>query len=509
MKLQREKATRMAVIGLDAADVTLIEQWSNQGLLPTFARLRKEGTWIELQNRGEFPSMTVWPAIYTGTHLGKNGIYFPVQIEPKHLKLGLVKPEECGQRPFWVHLASGGKRPVVVDVPFTYPIRDLKGLQIANWGSYERYGSLLSEPPQEARAIQERFGSYPFGEELCRNAPISHGEFRYVRRKLLAGIPIKGEMIRYLMRAQSWDFFIGVFAETHPAGHYFWDGHDSSNADKRMARFSTTLLDVYQRLDDEIAKITGILDEETVLLVVSGHGMGANQSGWHLVPEVLQRIGVNRRSAVSSGTNERAWLIRLRESIPRRWRDLVSHWLPNKIRDHLRVHWANSNIDWLNDLVFCLPTDAHGLIRVNLKGRESNGKVNSGAEYEELCRRITRALKDLIDPETGKRIVEEVFVTDDVFPGPERERLPDLIVSWRGGKKIDGAMSKEIGTVSGKLPDARSGNHRPEGFAILYGPGIKKGAESEGHLLDIAPSILSFYGHELPKHLDGRPWALW
>jgi predicted AlkP superfamily phosphohydrolase/phosphomutase len=499
----------MAVIGLDAADVTLIEQWSNQGLLPAFARLRKEGTWIGLKNKGELPSMTVWPAIYTGTHLGKNGIYFPVQIEPKHLKLGLVTPQECGQRPFWVHLAAGGKRPIVVDVPFSYPIPGLNGLQISNWGSYERYGSLASEPPKEARAIRERFGRYPYGEELCRNAPISQGDFRYVRRKLLAGVPVKGEMIRHLMRAEPWDFFMGVFAETHPAGHYFWGGHDASNAQKRGAGFKSTLLDVYQRLDNEIAKIAGTLDERTVLLIVSGHGMGANHSGWHLVPEVLQRIGMTRRPAVSGDASRKSWLIRLRESIPRRSRDLVSHWLPNKLRDHLRVHWANSNIDWVNDLVFCLPTDAHGLIRVNLKGRDSNGKVNSGAEYGDICRRITRALKDLVDPQTGKRVVEEVFVTDEVFPGPERDRLPDLIVSWGNGKEIETATSREIGTVNGKLPDPRSGNHRPEGFALLYGPGINKGAESEGHLLDIAPSILSFYGHDLPEYLDGRPWTLW
>src|SRR5207344_1390 len=121
-------------------------------------------------------------------------------------------------------------RSVIVDVPFSYPIPGLSGLQISNWGSYERYARPVSEPPHGIRVIQKRFGRYPFGEELSRNAPITNRDFHHVRRKLLSGVPLKGDMIRDLMRSQAWDFFIGVFAETHPAGHYFWDGHDCSSA---------------------------------------------------------------------------------------------------------------------------------------------------------------------------------------------------------------------------------------------------------------------------------------
>jgi predicted AlkP superfamily phosphohydrolase/phosphomutase len=495
-------AQRIAVLGLDAGDRFLIEQWSDQGLLPALARLRREGTWIKLKNRGEFPSMTVWPAIFTGTHLGKNGIYFPVQIGRETSRLELVRPEHCGERPFWAHLASRQKRAVVVDVPFTHPISGLAGLQISNWGSHERYAPPASEPAPEIRAIQKRFGRYPFGEELSRNSPISERNFRRVRQKLLAGVPVKGEMIRHLMRHQPWDFFMGVFAETHPAGHYFWDGHDAAKARKATG---STLLEVYQKLDDEIARIAATLDENTSLLIVSGHGIGPNHSGWHLLPEVLKRIG---NHATKNGQDDkRTLLFRLRQSIPRKWRDLVSHALPNQLRDYLRVHWANSTIGWGEARVFSLPTDAHGLIRVNLKGRDPEGKVNSGREYEEICSTVARAMKALIDPQTGQPVVDQVFFTDEMFPGPERDLLPDLIVSWRNGKPIDQVVSKEIGTIKDTLPDPRAGNHRPEGFALFYGPGIMKGRESEGHLLDIAPTILNFYGHDLPPSLDGRPWT--
>lgn len=504
---RRPTARRLVVIGLDSADLTLIERWSEKGLLPAFARLRREGTWVTLKNRGEFPSMSVWPSIYTGTHLGKNGIYFPVQIARGKPSLELVRPEQCGQLPFWINLEARGVQPVVVDVPFTYPVPGLKGLQISNWGSYERYDEPRSEPPREMRAIRRRFGRYPFGAELNRNVPISDRDFLGVRRKLLSGVPVKGELIRHLMRGRTWDFFMAVFAETHPAGHYFWDGHDSSSDPTSAAQSSSTLLDVYRRLDNEIAKIVAALDETTTVLITSGHGIGPNHSGWHLIPEVLARIGVAHAKYEDHKPRKKSRLFRVRESVPRKWRDAVSRSLPNRIRDYLRVHWATSNIDWLNGRVFSLPTDAHGLIRVNLEGRDPNGRIKPDTEYREICREVSRALKSLTDAETGKPIVEEVFVTDEVFPGPAREILPDLIVSWRNGKNIDQVSSPQTGNIGGKLPDLRGGNHRPEGFALLYGPAARKGHESEGHLLDIAPTILNFYGLEQPAAFDGSPWS--
>jgi predicted AlkP superfamily phosphohydrolase/phosphomutase len=495
----------MAVIGLDAADLSLIEDWSDRGLLPAFARLRREGTWINLKNRGEFPSTTIWPSIYTGTHPGRFGIYFIVRTARGKSKLELVGPEHCQQLPFWAHLQSCGKRSIVVDVPFTHPIAGLDGLQISNWGSYERYSAPISEPAHSLRMLRERFGRHPFGPELSRNAPVGHREFCHARRKLLAGVPAKGEMIRYLMRNHPWDFFMGVFAETHPAGHYFWDFHKSSRVSGTGAEFSSTLLDVYKSVDNEIGKIVEALDGRTTLLLVSGHGMGPNHVGWHLLPEVLRRAG-HARSNGESVVDKKSRLLQLRESIPRRWRDVISHFLPNKLRDSLRIHWASSNVDWLNDRVISLPTDAHGFIRVNLKGRDSKGIVSSVAEYDEICRKVTRTLKDLVDLETGQPVVKDVFLTDEIFPGPERDSLPDLIVNWLTDKKIDSVHSKEVGTVKGVLPDPRSGNHRSEGFALLYGPEIPKGQRSEGHLLDIAPSVLRFYGDTPAASFDGHAW---
>jgi predicted AlkP superfamily phosphohydrolase/phosphomutase len=154
-----------------------------------------------------------------------------------------------------------------------------------------------------------------------------------------------------------------------------------------------------------------------------------------------------------------------------------------------------------------LPTDQLGYIRINLRGREPNGIVEPGSEYDDVCSQVTETLKELVHPHTGKPIVREIFHTDQIVPGPQRNRLPDLIVTWLDDAEIHEANSTEIGTINGDLPDPRSGNHQPQGFAIFYGPGIKNNQVSEGHIVDIAPTVLKYFGLKPSSDIDGRPWT--
>lgn len=111
----------------------------------------------------------------------------------------------------------------------------------------------------------------------------------------------------------------------------------------------------------------------------------------------------------------------------------------------------------------------------------------------------------MVDLDTGKRLVREVFQADQVFPSPQRERLPDLIVDWHDEPVLNGAYSHQLGRINSKLPDPRSGNHRPQGFAIFYGHGVEKQQISEGHIVDIVPTILKYFGLKTPLNFEGRP----
>ncbi len=503
---------RLLVLGLDAADPMLIEKWCDEGILPTFRLLRKEGLWIPLRHHEPMPSAAVWPTIYTGTHPGHHGIYNGLQLKSGQQTVALVKPSDCNKKPFWSTLDGNGKRCIIMDVPFNYELKSFNGIQILDWGTYERHYEPHSLPDEILTNISKRFGAYPFGPELSRDVPRTVRHFQRVRSQLLAGVVLKGSVIKWLVSDRPWDFLMAVFCETHPAGHYFWSLNSNGTGKSPAAgaaEFTTTIKDIYRAVDGEIAKIISALDERITLLVLSGQGMGPNNATWHFIPQVLSKLGL----LVTTSKDDRRrvaptdWLGEMRDSIPLRWRRSVSRYLPGLIRDRLRVHWANAHIDWSRTRAFHLPTDQLGYIRINLKGREPHGIVEPGSEYHDICSRISEVVKTLVDPHTGSKLVREVFYTDHVFPGPQRGRLPDLIVAWNDQALLNAADSTEVGRLVGESPDLRSGNHKPQGFALFSGPGIQKKPISEARSVDIAPTILQYFGLHSSLESDDRPLA--
>jgi len=92
--------------------------------------------------------------------------------------------------------------------------------------------------------------------------------------------------------------------------------------------------------------------------------------------------------------------------------------------------------------------------------------------------------------------------------GEQLGELPDLIVDWMADAPIDALSSPRIGTVSGRLPDVRTGSHTLYGFLLGAGRGIAgPGVLPEGHIMDVAPTIMRLAGEPAQGDLDGRMLA--
>ena len=74
--------------------------------------------------------------------------------------------------------------------------------------------------------------------------------------------------------------------------------------------------------------------------------------------------------------------------------------------------WSARMFDWRQTRFFALPSDVGGLVRINLQGREPEGIVRQGAEFDGLCDELVDALCSLEDVETGEPIIAAVDRTD-------------------------------------------------------------------------------------------------
>jgi predicted AlkP superfamily phosphohydrolase/phosphomutase len=249
------------------------------------------------------------------------------------------------------------------------------------------------------------------------------------------------------------------------------------------------------------------LSTDVAVLVVSGDGVWPNRCAWHLLPMVLEQLGYTCPVTVNGQVGAAS------PSLPQRIKGLLSpearRWiadrLPWRLRDRLGTQLEVAKIDWSKTRAFTLPSDSEGCIRINLKGREPRGIVEPGEPYVALCHEIRARLAELTNPVTGERAVRQVWLRQEVFPGDRQEHLPDLIVTWNPQAPFTALSSPHCARVEGGSPDPRPGTHSPYGFLLAWGAGIPHADQGQGHLLDVAPTVLHLLALQVTTSMDGQP----
>jgi Uncharacterized conserved protein len=144
-----------------------------------------------------------------------------------------------------------------------------------------------------------------------------------------------------------------------------------------------------------------------------------------------------------------------------------------------------------------------GAIRINLVGREPNGQVQPGVEYNALCEALTEDLLDLVNFDTGRRVVREVIRVSDSYHGDCLEQLPDLFAVWNREAPIASIGSPKVGKISASYPGHRTGDHTPNNLLIAQGPTVVLGPLTHLPAVeDVAPTLAALLGVPLPE-VDG------
>jgi predicted AlkP superfamily phosphohydrolase/phosphomutase len=489
------------VVGWELGDGRLLYHWAKEGHLPALAALIDTGAWGPLATTAGQLHVSAWPSIYTGVGPGEHGVYYTFQ--PAAGVQGYRRFHEglYGRPTFWRLLDAAGRRCVVLDAPYIHPEPGFSGKQVFDWGTWAHYLAPRSTPASLLSDLEKACGKYPLGLEAhdLGFAPLDPED---TGRRLIEAVRRKAEASLWLMRQGDFDLFMTVFGETHVGAHYCWH----PDGDQELMR------GVYEELDRAIARLVEAAGPDAAVLVVSGDAVGPNHAGWHLLPEVLARLGyfasAETAQAADAGAPVRTRFdpVRVvRDLLPKDFRKDLARMLPTALRDRLAQRVDTATIEWNRTRAFCLPTDLEGCLRINLKGREPDGQVAPGAEYEAACRDLKSALEELTDPGTGRHAVREVLLADQAFPGPRRDHLPDLIVLWDAAAPIEALASERIGEVRGRSPDPRPGTHAEPGFVLMRGPGIPPGRSIESaHVFDLAPTILDRLGVVAPAHMTGR-----
>lgn len=493
--------TKVLFIGLDSADKDLILRWADDGLMPNIRKLRDESAWGLTTRPAGLGNGAMWPSFFTGVWPGRHGRYFFRQIKRGTYYAEKFQAIGFKHEPFWATIGRAGRKVAVMDLPKAPLTENLNGIQIADCLLHNyHYPNPVSWPAALADEIASRFGRDQVGPCDAHNRSLA--EFRTLRDNMVDRIHTKAKLACHYLDQGGWDLYLTAFADSHCAGHQCWHIHDPSHPlhDAEMAReLGDPIKDVYLAMDEALGTLLERAGPETTVIVFTGDGIGPNYTGNYMMDQILRAIeGAPKSSTVSA-----------LDGIKAAYRAVVPAGLRRRVRSVAdKVDESSLTGDRAARKCFALPhNDISGAVRVNLVGREPDGKIQPGAEYDEFCADLTRDLLALVNADTGARVVDEVVRPVDQYQGEHLDDLPDLFVVWNRDAPISAVRSDKTGEIRMKYPGNRTGDHKPLGMFFARGPGIVPQRLSRiVPVVDFAPTMATLLGVDLPD-MDGEPIA--
>src|SRR5689334_5506300 len=118
---------KVVIVGLDAATLTLIEQFVREGALPNMKRMMERGAKGLLLSTPNSHSASSWTSIITGKNPGKHGLFVfsDRAFETNEQAIFTGADRKC--ETVYKLLARAGKKAGMLNVPMTYPSESAPG----------------------------------------------------------------------------------------------------------------------------------------------------------------------------------------------------------------------------------------------------------------------------------------------------------------------------------------------------------------------------------------------
>jgi hypothetical protein len=101
-------------------------------------------------------------------------------------------------------------------------------------------------------------------------------------------------------------------------------------------------------------------------------------------------------------------------------------------------------------------------------------EVGSDA-YRRYIEHVANSFLTLRAVGTDAPIVRRVVLLQEVFSGSRQHLLPDLQLEWTDEYPVSEVRSPELGLIQAGPDRGRTGEHRPDGFALVLGRRAKEG----------------------------------
>jgi predicted AlkP superfamily phosphohydrolase/phosphomutase len=298
---------------------------------------------------------------------------------------------------------------------------------------------------------------------------------------LMVAFDDRAKVILNRVEQKDWDLMVGVIESTDRVQHMMWRLIDPQHPlyDAALAaQFGDSIERVYRKADDFVGEVVKRVGPGVPVMIVSDHGFHSWRKAVNLDTWLVQN----------------GYMVMKGQSADKKLSDLFGG----------GTFWEN--VDWSRTRAYAMGI---GQIYFNLRGREAQGIVSPGAEATALADELSKKLLTLTDPEDGTPIIRAVYKRDDIYSGPFINNASELQVGMNDGYRVSWQTTLG-GSPAGivyKNDRKWSADHGGYDYAITSGILVTSQpiTTKDPRIIDIAPTVLRYFGLTVPTDIDGKP----
>jgi predicted AlkP superfamily phosphohydrolase/phosphomutase len=436
------KRRRVVVIGIDGTPHSFLRKHIQAGDFPHIKRIVEGGDFRRMNSVQPCISSVAWSTYMTGVNPARHRIFGFVDRKPNPFELFIPLASHMAAPPLWTIQSKAGMRVCVINVPLTYPPREVNGILI---GCFLGTDVLKVAYPRE---LGDQLKEWDY--RIDADANLGRKDKEAFFADLDVTLQRRWETARRLFDKEPWDFFQLHVMETDRINHFLWEQYD-----RQDPAYYGRFLDFYRKVDALVGEFYDRSEKTAEFILLSDHGFCSIKkevylNQWLEEKGFLQLEGASPKSVMDMGAGTAAYSL-----IP-------------------------------------------GRIFINLQGREQKGSVAPGAQAEQVKEKVTRALLEMTDPDTGQRIIEKVLRREEIYSGPYFNEAADLVAVPYDGYDLKANVRQPNFTFKGDLV----GMHTFHDAALFVKD--RTLADREISIADAAPTILKLMDLEPLERLEGE-----
>lgn len=440
--LKRNDAARVFVVSIDGVPFDFMKTHIAKGDFPNFKLLVDNGSFRRMNSVQPCISSVAWASYMTGKNPAKHNIFGFVDQKPGTHEIYVPTSINMTSETIWEIMSRAGKKVFVMNVPVTYPPRQVNGILIGCFLCTQI--DKIAYPAHVSQELKR------MGYIIDADAWIARDNLDRYLDECNKALAKRAEAMFHYLEKEKWDFFQCHIMETDRMNHFFWE-----HMEKDDPKYAKAFFDFYRRVDDLLGEVSRKIGEDADLIILSDHGFCTIRKeiflNWYLVE---------------------AGFLKFKNTPPKSLHDMH----PESVAYSL------------------IP----GRLFVNLQGREANGSVPP-EKYEAVREHIADKVLEFKDPENGMPIIREVIKREDLYHGRNYDAAADLIAVPYDGYDLKGNINKNVFGEKTALV----GMHTYEDSLLFVRNREITKNHNEIWVGDLAPTILKMMALPIPPDMDG------